>query len=232
MAVTAPPYRPKPVLRRVHTEGDGRRAPASPRERTASAFLGAARRALLAVGVLGAGVAPAPAQEWVPVPPDALFQTGDAWIRDGVVHRLYGVQACLRGTSVVNAHGARRDCGEASLAMLVALIRDLRPLCRAATPPTPAGSVLVVCIAQPRAGAGAGSRLDLGTALIASGFAFAALGPDGRPVHAPYAVAQALAERTKAGLWAFPDLPEPNAIIRRALAAAAAASPSPRGTRP
>jgi endonuclease YncB( thermonuclease family) len=66
-------------------------------------------------------------------------------------------------------------------------------------------------------GAGAGSRIDLGTALIATGFAFAALKPDGQPVHAPYFVAQLVAQRAKAGLWAFPDLPEPNAIILRAL---------------
>jgi endonuclease YncB( thermonuclease family) len=66
-------------------------------------------------------------------------------------------------------------------------------------------------------GAGAGSHIDLGTALIATGFAFAALKPDGQPVHAPYFVAQLVAQRAKAGLWAFPDLPDPNAIILRAL---------------
>ena len=64
---------------------------------------------------------------------------------------------------------------------------------------------------------GKGSRLDLGTALIATGFAFAALKPDGSPAHAPYLVAQRLAQRTRAGLWAFADLPDPNAIILRAL---------------
>ena len=74
------------------------------------------------------------------------------------------------------------------------------------------------CIAQPTTGAGAGSRIDLGTALIATGFAFAALRPDGQPVHPAYLVAQRVAQESRAGLWAFADLPDPNAIILHALA--------------
>ncbi len=54
---------------------------------------------------------------------------------------------------------------------------------------------------------------EIETALIATGFGFAALKPDGRPVHAPYFVAQLVAQRARVGLWAFPDMPEPNAII-------------------
>ncbi|MFZ8477761.1 hypothetical protein ACO1MN_16000, partial [Staphylococcus aureus] len=78
-------------------------------------------------------------------------------------------------------------------------------------------TIFVFCVASRTTGAGAGSRIDLGTALIATGFAFAALKPDGQPAHAPYFVAQLVAQRANAGLWAFPDLPEPNAIILRAL---------------
>ncbi len=55
------------------------------------------------------------------------------------------------------------------------------------------------------------------TALIASGFAFAALQPDGKPVHLPYFVAELDAKRARAGLWAFADLPEPGPIILKAL---------------
>jgi endonuclease YncB( thermonuclease family) len=134
-----------------------------------------------------------------------------------VTYRLYGVQSCLRGTSFTNAHGLERDCGEASLAMLVALTRDLRPQCYDAAEQPETKTVFVFCVATRVAGAGAGSRIDLGTALVATGFAFAALKPDGQPVHAPYFVAQLVAQRAKAGLWAFPDLPDPNAIILRAL---------------
>jgi endonuclease YncB( thermonuclease family) len=166
---------------------------------------------------LSAVFAEAPASRWFPVPANALYVTGDSWSEAGVTYRLYGVQACLRGTRFTNAHGLKRDCGEASLAMLVALTRDLRPQCYDAAERPEARTVFVFCVARRATGAGAGSRIDLGTALIATGFAFAALKPDGQPVHAPYFVAQLVAQRAKAGLWAFPDLPDPNAIILRAL---------------
>ena len=39
-------------------------------------------------------------------------------------------------------------------------------------------------------------------------------------------VAQQVAARSKAGLWAFADLPDPNAIILRALQRPSAAEPS------
>jgi endonuclease YncB( thermonuclease family) len=147
------------------------------------------------------------------VPVNALYLTGDSWSDAGMTYRLYGVQACLRGTSFTNAHGLKRDCGEASLAMLVALTRDLSPQCYDAAEAPQARTIFVFCVASPTKGIGAGSRIDLGTALISTGFAFASLQPDGRPVHAPYLVAQSVAQRSQAGLWAFPDLPNPNAII-------------------
>nr|WP_245573050.1 thermonuclease family protein [Lichenihabitans psoromatis] len=175
-----------------------------------------------------AGQSAAPA--WAPVAASAAYQTGDSWTDHGLTYRLYGVQSCLRGTTFTNAHGQVRDCGETSLAMLVALIRDLHPQCIDAGKTPRSSTVLVFCIAQPTAGAGAGSRIDLGTALIATGFAFAALGPDGQPIHPPYLVAELVAQRTHAGLWAFADLPDPNAIILRALGkqrAAGSGVPSP-----
>lgn len=166
---------------------------------------------------LNVAFAETPASRWFPVPANALYLTGDSWADAGVTYRLYGVQSCLRGTTFTNAHGLQRDCGEASLAMLVALTRDLRPQCYAAAEQPATRTVFVFCVVTRITGAGAGSRIDLGTALIATGFAFAALKPDGQPVHAPYFVAQLVAQRAKAGLWAFADLPDPNAIILRAL---------------
>ncbi len=172
---------------------------------------------LAPVLTLSAAFAEAPSSGWFPVPARALYLTGDSWSDAGITYRLYGVQSCLRGTNFTNAHGLERDCGEASLAMLVALTRDLRPQCYDAAEQPETKTVFVFCVATRVTGAGAGSRIDLGTALIATGFAFAALKPDGQPVHAPYFVAQLVAQRAKAGLWAFPDLPDPNAIILRAL---------------
>lgn len=70
------------------------------------------------------------------IPANATFETGDSWTFQGTRFRLYGVQSCLRQTSFTNEHNLKRDCGEASLAMLIALIRDLKPLCySAATSP-------------------------------------------------------------------------------------------------
>jgi endonuclease YncB( thermonuclease family) len=180
------------------------------------------------LAVVGAASAQRSTSRWFPVPAKALYLTGDGWSDAGVTYRLYGVQACLRGTRFTNAHGLKRDCGEASLAMLVALTRDLRPACYEAAEQPETRTVFVFCVATRMRGAGAGSRIDLGTALIAMGFAFAALKPDGQPVHPPYFVAQLVAQRAKAGLWEFADLPDPNAIIQRALNQnARATSPAP-----
>ena len=189
------------------------------------------RRALAITTALISTLSPARAEStasgWFPPPPTAVYQTGDSWTDHGVTYRLYGVQACLRSTSFTNAHGLKRDCGEASLAMLIALTRDLRPQCYEAAKLPQANTIFVFCIAQPTQGAAAGSRIDLGTALISTGYAFAALRPDGTPVHPPYLVAQTVAAESHAGLWAFNDLPEPNAIILRALRAGATAAAAP-----
>lgn len=173
-----------------------------------------------------AGAAAQTASRWSPVPAQAQYLTGDSWLHAGTTYRLYGVQSCLRGTSFTNAHGIRRDCGEASLAMLIALTRDLKPQCYDAAVLPQSRTVFVLCVAARSEGSGAGSRIDLGTALIATGFAFAALKADGKPVHEAYFVAQNVAQQARAGLWAFADLPEPNAIILRALRQAPAGASS------
>jgi endonuclease YncB( thermonuclease family) len=150
---------------------------------------------------------------WFPIPEGATFETGDTWTAGGKRYRLYGVQSCLRGTSFTNANGVKRDCGEASLAMLVSLNRDLRPMCYAAANIDYDRTVLVFCFATMQQGRNQGSRLDLGTALISIGYAFASITLDGHPVYAPYLIAEAQAKSTKSGLWAYPDMPDPNAII-------------------
>lgn len=179
---------------------------------------------------LGSAQAQTPASRWYPVPSSVVFQTGDSWSDAGNTYRLYGVQACLRGTTFTNAHGLKRDCGEASLSMLVALIRDLRPQCYSAAIQQQTRTVFVFCVATRVEGAGKGSRIDLGTALITTGFAFASLKPDGEAVHEPYRIAERLAHETRAGLWAFNDVPDPNAIILHSLrqGGTALAAPTPQ----
>jgi endonuclease YncB( thermonuclease family) len=136
------------------------------------------------------------------------FMTGDAWAQGGQTFRLYGVQACIRGTTFTNRAGTKADCGEASLSYLAAVVRDTRPQCAPVAQIGQPPSILVVCSAHVGA-----STLDLGTILITEGFAFAAFNNDAKPVYMPYLVAELLAKNNKAGLWAAPDLPHPNPIL-------------------
>ncbi len=173
---------------------------------------------------LGASAHAAPAQKapsaWWAFPATPTFVTGDTWQVGPETFRLYGVQSCLRSTYFTNAHGIKHDCGEVSLTMLVSYVRTLKPLCTtiARTPATHAN--FVVCVATLATGPNKGSRLDLGTALISAGWAFAALAPDGKPFHFAYAAAEEVARKSRAGLWQFPDVPNPDATILGALSQA------------
>jgi endonuclease YncB( thermonuclease family) len=75
----------------------------------------------------------------------------------------------------------------------------------------------VICSARLTRGQSAGTVIDFGTALISSGFAFAALNANGQPVDQAYLVSQMIAKNTKKGLWAFAVLPDPNFIIMQQL---------------
>jgi hypothetical protein len=61
--------------------------------------------------------------------PGITLETGDTWVSNGERFRLYGIQSCLRGTNYTDAHGNQKDCGEASLAVLAAYIKDTKPIC-------------------------------------------------------------------------------------------------------
>lgn len=163
---------------------------------------------------------PTPAAQIFPIPlSGVVFITGDTWQQYGQQMRLYGVQSCIRGTSYTNQVGTRQDCGEASLAILAALVRDTKPTCAPIArlpgtnndPPT----VLVVCTAHVGA-----NVLDLGGVLIDEGYAFAAIGNDAKPVYMPYLVAELTAKKAHRGLWASSDLPHPFAILSKAVNAA------------
>jgi len=142
-------------------------------------------------------------RQWAPIAQGTVFESGEGWVTNGKRFRLYGVRACERGRSFTNASGVKHDCGEASLAMLVSLIRDLNPVCTEVAKDEKAGFTHVICLALPDRGAAKGSRIDLGIALISSGFGFSARDMSGRPVHREYSVAEEVAKRNKAGLWAY-----------------------------
>nr|WP_323131413.1 hypothetical protein [Sinorhizobium medicae] len=74
----------------------------------------------------------------------------------------------MRGTAYTDKHGQNRDCGEASLAVLAAYIKDTKPVCAPVVKKN--GIAYVVCYATVGK-----ERLDLANVLITSGYAFAAL---------------------------------------------------------
>lgn len=141
------------------------------------------------------------------------FLTGDTWQQGKQKLRLYGIQSCIRGTIYTDKSGLKQDCGTVSLAILAAIIRDTKPTCSPiaqlpAAKPGEEPTILVVCSSHV-----GDQSLDLGTVLITQGFAFAAFSNDAKPVYMPYLVAEATAKQSKAGLWAYADMPHPNLVL-------------------
>jgi endonuclease YncB( thermonuclease family) len=147
---------------------------------------------------------------------DIEFQTGDTWSQNGQAFRLYGVQACIRGTQFTNPAGVKTDCGDASVAYLAALIRDTQPRCSAVAQAGSPPVIFTVCAAHVGQ-----NTLDLGTILISQGFAFAAVSPTGKPFQFTYSVVEGEAQKAKRGLWAAKDLPHPTKVLADALKASA-----------
>lgn len=163
---------------------------------------------LLFMFALAATSATAAPEGYFDLRPGVTLETGDTWIDGEKRYRLYGVQSCLRGTSYADKHGEKRDCGDTSLAVFAAYIKDTKPVC--APVARTADFTYVVCYAQVGQ-----SRLDLATMMITSGYAFAALNAEGLPFHPPYAVAEQDAREKRAGLWRFDDVQHPAILLSR-----------------
>lgn len=123
--------------------------------------------------------------------------TGDTWRDGNKLYRLYGVQSCLRGTAATDGNGRKVDCGNLSLAHLAALFSTATVTCQ------PIGyavdkAAFVVCAADLD-----GNTIDIGTALISTGYAFAAMNTKGEAVSANYLVAEINAKMEHDGLWAM-----------------------------
>lgn len=144
------------------------------------------------------------------------FITGDTWEQGSQRLRLYGIQSCIRGTAFTNAAGARQDCGEASLALFAALVRDTHPTCTpiAQIPATASQKAVIMVVCAAHIGQNAP---DLGTIMVTQGYAFAAFTNQGAPVYKPYLVAELLAKKNRAGLWGTPDFVHPNLVLFKAL---------------
>ncbi|MBY4611537.1 thermonuclease family protein [Rhizobium sp. 9T] len=145
--------------------------------------------------------------EFAPFPEHAQFETGDTWISGGRRYRLYGLQACLRGTSVTISPGVIRDCGELNLIMVQALIRDTKPVCTTIKD-IDQNNAVVGC--QTTTGK---RRYDLATYMIAEGWGFAAVDTTGQLIVPGYRVAEESARSARVGLWAYSDMPHPVAIL-------------------
>lgn len=151
--------------------------------------------------------------EFVPFPAEAQFETGDTWVSGGRRYRLYGLQACLRGTSITLSGGVVRDCGELNVIMTQAMIRDARPVCTNMKD-IDRNNLVVVC--QTTAGQ---HRYDLATYLIAQGWGFAAVDGAGHLIVPGYRIAEKSARAAQAGLWAYPDMPHPVTILTQQVGA-------------
>ncbi|MBE1207560.1 thermonuclease family protein [Aminobacter carboxidus] len=161
---------------------------------------------LLALTFGSMPVMAAPPEGYFELKPGVTLDSGDSWQDNGRRFRLFGAQACLRGTAYTDKSAARRDCGEASLAVLAAYIADTHPVC--AQVARSAGTVFVSCYATIGT-----DRLDLANLMISSGFAFASLDGRGLPHHPPYAVMEQAARQKKVGLWQFDDVQHPAILL-------------------
>lgn len=153
---------------------------------------------------------------WQPIAASATFTTGDTWTSEGITYRLYGVQACLRGTSLTLTTGDKRDCGAASMMMLIKLVQQWHPVCYPVYHNADNTTQFVICSARV-AQNNSTTVVDLGTALISSGFSFASLNANAHPVNPAYLVSQMMAKKQQRGLWASPNLPDPNEAIMQNL---------------
>jgi endonuclease YncB( thermonuclease family) len=170
-----------------------------------------ARRALIALLAIwsNAGTSLAASPGYFDLNKTVTLESGESWSGQSGRYHLYGVQACLRGTSFTNRAGEKLDCGDASMAVFAAFIKDTHPQC---APVARVGDLTyVVCFASVGK-----DQLDLATVMISKGYAFAALDANGLPINPAYAVAEEEAKQRKAGLWQFPDVQHPAVLLSHA----------------
>lgn len=145
---------------------------------------------------------------YFPLTTQVTLVSGDTWKQDNKTYRLYGVQSCLRGTTYTNANNTKTDCGDTSLAVFAAYIKDTGPFCA----PVAVTSELTYVTCYSTVG---GKTLDLSNILIIQGFAFASINSEGLPVVPAYQVSEQVAATKKAGLWSFKDVQHPAILIAR-----------------
>lgn len=146
-----------------------------------------------------------------PIPKGVIYLTGDSWDQGGTVVRLFGVQSCIRGTTLKTENG-EIDCGEISMAFLANFMKSSPTKCQGIIQTESPPLYHVICKSTV-----GDNEVDLGTALILKGFAFAMNDSGGKPVNIQYYIAEQEAKEKRAGLWKFDKFPHPNAIIKAAV---------------
>jgi endonuclease YncB( thermonuclease family) len=134
------------------------------------------------------------------VPANIQIETGDTWSQNGRKYRLYGVQSCLRGTNFITPTETA-DCGLMSLTQFAALVQTVPVSCQTVGLAKD-GAEFAICGARFGNGSGEAKIVDFGTALISSGYAFAAIDQTGTAVNANYLIAELVAKKNRSGLWA------------------------------
>lgn len=146
--------------------------------------------------------------------PRITVLSGAAWQNGERINRLFAVQSCLTGDYAIDARNYKVDCGSASRAALSDFFTRAKITCN--TVETAADFNIVTC----RAIFAGQTPVDLGSMLIRSGYAFAAITPGAAdqfsPVYKPYAAIEADARKARAGLWGFRSFTHPAQSLARA----------------
>ncbi len=142
-----------------------------------------------------ANEAASPSDIWTMRPSHIL--DGHRWVEGGRTFELYGVGPCEQGRALSDDIGRTAECRVLATARLAALFSTAGVTCRAVDKAIDVGVVPVVCVVEL-----GDDKFDLGMALIAGGYGFAALGDDGRPVVKNYLVAELSAKVDRQGIWA------------------------------
>jgi endonuclease YncB( thermonuclease family) len=152
------------------------------------------------VGLVVAAVAPSlglAGEKIIHPSEQSQIYDGRRWHDHGQTYELFGVDTCPRGLLLRSATDKNMDCGALATARLAAFFATAKIACKIVAE-TGTNEVPVVCTAEI-----GDHTLDLGLAMVSTGYAFASLAADGRPVIQNYLVAELSAKIGKHGLWAF-----------------------------
>jgi hypothetical protein len=152
------------------------------------------------------------ASPWLEIRAGVLFESGNTFKERASASMARNP---VSNRSFISRHNLKRDCGEASLAIPMALIRGFKPLDipKGELPAQESGSSFALPhIRRTQQRRASRSR----RAVHHAGVWLVPITLDGSPLHQSYLALEQLAKSSKAGRWAFADLRQ-NAIILQGL---------------